>query len=225
MTEPYKIIEVKESVFADNDREAARLRTQLKQDRTFLLNLMSSPGSGKTTTLLRTLEALKDELRIGVMEADIDSDVDAKTIADAGVKSIQLHTGGMCHLDADMSRQGFKEFCTSADVVFLENIGNLVCPAEFDTGAHLKMALLAVPEGDDKPLKYTLMFSTCDVVVVTKTDTAKYFDFDLEKCKKYIAKINPNARVFAVSSKTGEGVDTLADWIFDSYKNWREGLK
>ena len=137
----------------------------------------------------------------------------------------QLHTGGMCHLDADMSRQGFKEFCTSADVVFLENIGNLVCPAEFDTGAHLKMALLAVPEGDDKPLKYTLMFSTCDVVVVTKTDTAKYFDFDLEKCKKYIAKINPNAKVFAVSSKTGEGVDTLADWIFDSYKKWREGLK
>ena len=223
--EKYKIIEVKESVFADNDREAARVRAALGEKGTFLLNLMSSPGSGKTTTLLRTIERLRGELRMGVMEADIDSDVDARTISETGVKSIQLHTGGMCHLDADMSRQGFKEFCTSADVVFLENIGNLVCPAEFDTGAHLKMALLAVPEGDDKPLKYTLMFSTCDVVVVTKTDTAKYFDFDLEKCKKYIAKINPKAKVVAVSSKTGEGVDTLADWIFDSYKNWREGLK
>ena len=223
--EGFRVLEIKKSVFENNDREADKLRQELKKEKTFLLNLMSSPGSGKTTTLKATIAALKDEMRIGVMEADIDSDVDAHTIAETGAKVIQLHTGGMCHLDADMSRQGFKEFCTSADVVFLENIGNLVCPAEFDTGAHLKMALLAVPEGDDKPLKYTLMFSTCDVVVVTKTDTAKYFDFDLEKCKKYIAKINPNAKVFAVSSKTGEGVDTLADWIFDSYKNWREGLK
>ena len=221
----FRVLEIKKSVFENNDREADLLREELKQNHTFLLNLMSSPGSGKTTTLMATINALKDDLRIGVMEADIDSDVDAATISTSGAKVIQLHTGGMCHLDADMSRQGFKEFCTSADVVFLENIGNLVCPAEFDTGAHLKMALLAVPEGDDKPLKYTLMFSTCDVVVVTKTDTAKYFDFDLEKCKKYIAKINPKAKVFAVSSKTGEGVDTLADWIFDSYKNWREGLK
>ena len=223
--EGFRVLEIKKSVFENNDREADKLRQELKKEKTFLLNLMSSPGSGKTTTLKATIAALKDEMRIGVMEADIDGDVDAYTVREAGAEAIQLHTGGMCHLDADMSRQGFKEFCTSADVVFLENIGNLVCPAEFDTGAHLKMALLAVPEGDDKPLKYTLMFSTCDVVVVTKTDTAKYFDFDLEKCKKYIAKINPNAKVFAVSSKTGEGVDTLADWIFDSYKNWREGLK
>ena len=166
MTEPYKIIEVKESVFADNDREAARLRTQLKQDRTFLLNLMSSPGSGKTTTLLRTLEALKDELRIGVMEADIDSDVDAKIIADAGVKSIQLHTGGMCHLDASMTEQGLKEIGTKdLDLVVLENVGNLVCPAEFDTGAVKNAMILSVPEGHDKPLKYPLIFTVCDALL------------------------------------------------------------
>ena len=220
-----RTIKLKESILQNNDADAAKLRGELDEMGVFYINVMSSPGSGKTTLLCALTKALKDRCKIGVMEADIDGDVDAYTVRQAGAESIQLHTGGMCHLDADMSRQGFKEFCTSADVVFLENIGNLVCPAEFDTGAHLKMALLAVPEGDDKPLKYTLMFSTCDVVVVTKTDTAKYFDFDLEKCKKYIAKINPNAKVFAVSSKTGEGVDTLADWIFDSYKNWREGLK
>ena len=179
MTEPYKIIEVKESVFADNDREAARLRTQLKQDRTFLLNLMSSPGSGKTTTLLRTLEALKDELRIGVMEADIDSDVDAKTIADAGVKSIQLHTGGMCHLDASMTEQGLKEIGTKdLDLVVLENVGNLVCPAEFDTGAVKNAMILSVPEGHDKPLKYPLIFTVCDALIINKIDVLPYFDFD-----------------------------------------------
>ena len=182
MTEPYKIIEVKESVFADNDREAARLRTQLKQDRTFLLNLMSSPGSGKTTTLLRTLEALKDELHIGVMEADIDSDVDAKTIADAGVKSIQLHTGGMCHLDASMTEQGLKEIGTKdLDLVVLENVGNLVCPAEFDTGAVKNAMILSVPEGHDKPLKYPLIFTVCDALIINKIDVLPYFDFDMEK--------------------------------------------
>ena len=182
MTEPYKIIEVKESVFADNDREAARLRTQLKQDRTFLLNLMSSPGSGKTTTLLRTLEALKDELRIGVMEADIDSDVDAKTIADAGVKSIQLHTGGMCHLDASMTEQGLKEIGTKdLDLVVLENVGNLVCPAEFDTGAVKNAMILSVPEGHDKPLKYPLIFTVCDALIINKIDVLPYFDFDMDK--------------------------------------------
>ena len=223
MTEPYKIIEVKESVFADNDREAARLRVQLKQDRTFLLNLMSSPGSGKTTTLLRTLEALKDELRIGVMEADIDSDVDAKTIADAGVKSIQLHTGGMCHLDASMTEQGLKEIGTKdLDLVVLENVGNLVCPAEFDTGAVKNAMILSVPEGHDKPLKYPLMFSICDVVLINKIDVLPYFDFDVEKCKEYIKRRNPNAKVFMICAKTGEGVDEWANWLLSEVKNWRD---
>ena len=221
MTEPYKIIEVKESVFADNDREAARLRTQLKQDRTFLLNLMSSPGSGKTTTLLRTLEALKDELHIGVMEADIDSDVDAKTIADAGVKSIQLHTGGMCHLDASMTEQGLKEIGTKdLDLVVLENVGNLVCPAEFDTGAVKNAMILSVPEGDDKPLKYPLMFSICDVLLVNKIDVAPYFNFDLDKCIERVKKLNPNIQVFPISALKGEGIEPWADWLRTQTKAW-----
>ncbi len=221
MTEPYKIIEVKESAFADNDREAARLRTQLKQDRTFLLNLMSSPGSGKTTTLLRTLEALKDELRIGVMEADIDSDVDAKTIADAGVKSIQLHTGGMCHLDASMTEQGLKEIGTKdLDLVVLENVGNLVCPAEFDTGAVKNAMILSVPEGDDKPLKYPLMFSICDVLLVNKIDVAPYFNFDLDKCVERVKKLNPNIQVFPISALKGEGIEPWADWLREQTKTW-----
>ena len=221
MTEPYKIIEVKESVFADNDREAARLRTQLKQDRTFLLNLMSSPGSGKTTTLLRTLEALKDELHIGVMEADIDSDVDAKTIADAGVKSIQLHTGGMCHLDASMTEQGLKEIGTKdLDLVVLENVGNLVCPAEFDTGAVKNAMILSVPEGDDKPLKYPLMFSICDVLLVNKIDVAPYFNFDLDKCVERVKKLNPNIQVFPISALKGEGIEPWADWLRAQTKAW-----
>lgn len=222
MTEPYKIIEVKESVFADNDREAARLRTQLKQDRTFLLNLMSSPGSGKTTTLLRTLEALKDELRIGVMEADIDSDVDAKTIADAGVKSIQLHTGGMCHLDAGMCAQGLEGLAADdADLVFLENVGNLVCPAEFDTGACKNACILSVPEGDDKPLKYPLMFQVVDIVLVNKMDVAPYFDFDLDKCRANVAMRNPNARVIPICAKTGEGMDEWYQWLRDQVSAWK----
>ena len=222
MTEPYKIIEVKESVFADNDREAARLRTQLKQDRTFLLNLMSSPGSGKTTTLLRTLEALKDELRIGVMEADIDSDVDAKTIADAGVKSIQLHTGGMCHLDASMTEQGLKEIGTKdLDLVVLENVGNLVCPAEFDTGAVKNAMILSVPEGHDKPLKYPLMFQVCDVVLVNKIDVLPYFDFDMDKCREYVAMRNPQAKVIPICARTGEGMDEWTAWLKEQVSQWQ----
>lgn len=188
----YKIIEVKESVFADNDREAARVREALKQKGTFLLNLMSSPGSGKTTTLLRTIEALKDELRMGVMEADIDSDVDAAAIAGAGVRSIQLHTGGMCHLDAGMTEQGLREIGTDdLDLVVLENVGNLVCPAEFDTGAVKNAMILSVPEGHDKPLKYPLIFTVCDVLLINKTDVLPYFDFDMEKVIEYAHRRNP----------------------------------
>ena len=206
MTEPYKIIEVKESVFADNDREAARLRTQLKQDRTFLLNLMSSPGSGKTTTLLRTLEALKDELRIGVMEA---------------VKSIQLHTGGMCHLDASMTEQGLKEIGTKdLDLVVLENVGNLVCPAEFDTGAVKNAMILSVPEGHDKPLKYPLIFTVCDALIINKIDVLPYFDFDMEKVVEYAHMRNPKLKIFPLSAKTGEGVDAWCNWLREQVRAW-----
>lgn len=211
------IVNLKKSILEDNDADARTLRKELDEKGIYYINVMSAPGSGKTTLLCALIKALKDRCSVGVMEADIDGDVDAYTVRDAGAQAIQLHTDGMCHLDADMSRQGFKAFDTASQIVFLENIGNLVCPAEFDTGAHLKVALLALPEGDDKPLKYTLMFSTCDIVVVTKCDTAKYFDFDIEKCKKYIAKINPNAQVFEVSAKTGEGVDALANAIYERY--------
>ena len=222
MTEPYKIIEVKESVFADNDREAARLRTQLKQDRTFLLNLMSSPGSGKTTTLLRTLEALKDELRIGVMEADIDSDVDARAIAETGAKAIQLHTGGMCHLDAEMTRQGLEGLGEDGlDLVVLENVGNLVCPAEFDTGAVKNAMILSVPEGHDKPLKYPLMFQVCDVVLVNKIDVLPYFDFDMDKCRAYVAMRNPQAKVIPICARTGEGMDEWTAWLKEQVSQWQ----
>lgn len=220
-----RTIDLKRTILEDNDADANKLRSELDDAGVYYINVMSAPGSGKTSLLVKLIGALKDKCAVGVMEADIDGDVDAYTIREAGAQSIQLHTGGMCHLDADMSRQGFKEFGTKEDIVFLENIGNLVCPAEFDTGAHLKMALLAVPEGDDKPLKYTLMFSSCDVLVITKIDTAQYFDFDVEKCKEYLAKINPNAKVFVVSSKTGEGVGALADWIYGKYSEWQEGLK
>ena len=217
----YKIIEVKESVFADNDREAARVREALKQKGTFLLNLMSSPGSGKTTTLLRTIEALKDELRMGVMEADIDSDVDAAAIAGAGVRSIQLHTGGMCHLDAGMTEQGLREIGTDdLDLVVLENVGNLVCPAEFDTGAVKNAMILSVPEGDDKPLKYPLMFSICDVLLVNKIDVAPYFNFDLDKCVERVKKLNPNIQVFPISALKGEGIEPWADWLRAQTKAW-----
>ena len=218
----YKIIEVKESVFADNDREAARLRQELKQSGTFLLNLMSSPGSGKTTTLLRTIETLEDELRMGVMEADIDSDVDARRIAEAGVKSIQLHTGGMCHLDAGMTEQGLREIGTDGlDLVVLENVGNLVCPAEFDTGAVKNAMILSVPEGHDKPLKYPLIFTVCDALLINKTDVLPYFDFDMDTVVEYAHRRNPKLEIFPVSAKTGEGMDAWCDWLRRQVKDWQ----
>ena len=218
----YKIIEVKESVFADNDREAARLRQELKQSGTFLLNLMSSPGSGKTTTLLRTIETLKAELRMGVMEADIDSDVDARRIAEAGVKSIQLHTGGMCHLDAGMTEQGLREIGTDGlDLVVLENVGNLVCPAEFDTGAVKNAMILSVPEGHDKPLKYPLIFTVCDALLINKTDVLPYFDFDMDKVVEYAHRRNPNLKIFPISAKTGEGMDAWCGWLRQQVRDWQ----
>ena len=218
-----RVIEVKQSVFADNDRRAAQLRQELKERGVFLLNLMSSPGAGKTTTLKRTVELLKDEIKIGVMEADIDSDVDARTMAAAGVRSIQLHTGGMCHLDADMTRQGLDELLDGGGVelAVLENVGNLVCPAEFDTGAVKNAAILSVPEGDDKPLKYPLMFQVCDVVLINKMDVAPYFDFDLEKCREYIRMRNPNAKVIPICAKTGEGVEEWAGWLREQIRAWK----
>jgi hydrogenase nickel incorporation protein HypB len=209
-----RVIEVKRSVFESNDREADRLRAELRQRGTFLLNLMSSPGSGKTTTLERTIEALADELRIAVMEADIDSDVDTRRVLAKGVRAIQLHTGGMCHLDAGMTRQGIEELGTDdVDLVFLENVGNLVCPAEFDTGASCNAMILSVPEGDDKPLKYPLMFQVCDVVLVNKMDVAPYFDFDLDRLRANVATRNPRARVIPISAKTGEGMGAWYDWL------------
>ena len=212
--EGYRILEIKKSVFENNDREADLLREQLKKDRTFLLNLMSSPGSGKTTTLKATIAALKDEFRIGVMEADIDSDVDAATIEKTGAKVIQLHTGGMCHLDAAMTREGLQQLGTQGlDLVILENVGNLVCPAEFDTGAHLNLMILSVPEGHDKPLKYPLIFQRCGAMIVNKTDVLPYFDFDLDKVTEFARQRNPGIQIFPISAKTGEGVEALAAWI------------
>ena len=219
--EQYKIIEVKESVFADNDREAARLREDLKRDRTFLLNLMSSPGSGKTTTLRGTIERLRDDLRIGVMEADIDSDVDARAIADTGARAIQLHTGGMCHLDAGMTEQGLREIGThDLDLVVLENVGNLVCPAEFDTGAVKNAMILSVPEGHDKPLKYPLIFTVCDVLLINKIDVLPYFDFDMDKVLAYAHMRNPRLKVFPISAKTGEGMGAWCDWLRQQTDDW-----
>lgn len=219
----YKIIEVKRSIFEDNNADAERLREELKREKTFLLNLMSSPGSGKTTTLVRTISMLKDEMRIGVMEADIDSDVDAKTITEAGARAIQIHTGGMCHLDADMTRQGLHEFgAEELDFVVLENVGNLVCPAEFDTGSAKNAMILSVPEGDDKPLKYPLMFSVCDVVLINKCDTLAVFDFDKDAVVERIRALNPTAEVFFVSAKTGEGFEDWVNWIRRSVAEWNQ---
>ena len=220
--EQVRILEVKQSVFANNDAQADKLRAELKEKGIYLLNLMSSPGSGKTTTLTRLIELLKDDLRIGVMEADIDSDVDAKTIAATGAKAIQLHTGGMCHLDAAMTRQGLEGLDSSdADLVVLENVGNLVCPAEFDTGAVSNMAILSVPEGHDKPLKYPLMFQVCDTVLINKIDVAPYFDFDFEKCTEYIHMRNPKAKIFPISAKTGEGMEAVAHWLKEEVRTWK----
>ena len=221
--ESYRVLEIKKSVFENNDREADRLRAELKKDRTFLLNLMSSPGSGKTTTLKATIAALKDEFRIGVMEADIDSDVDAAAIEKTGVKVIQLHTGGMCHLDAGMTKQGLEGLgVEDVDFAILENVGNLVCPAEFDTGSVKNAMILSVPEGDDKPLKYPLMFSICDVLLINKIDVLPYFDFDLEACKKHVLRLNPNIKIIPISARTGEGIDQWAAWLRTEIKNWIE---
>ena len=218
-----KIIEIKKSVFADNDEDAGKLRKELKEKGVYLLNLMSSPGAGKTTTLIGTLQRIKDKVRVAVMEADIDSDVDAVKIQKAtGIPTIQLHTGGMCHLDAEMTRQGLDNVALAdVDLVILENVGNLVCPAEFDTGAVRNAMILSVPEGDDKPLKYPLMFSVCDLVLVNKVDVLPYFDFDLDKCREYVRMRNPGARVIPICAKTGEGVDEFADWLLQEVKNWK----
>lgn len=218
-----RILEIKQSVYADNDRQAAALRQELKEKGVFLLNLMSSPGAGKTTTLLRLIEALRGRLSMGVMEADIDSAVDAEAIAKTGVRAIQLHTGGMCHLDAQMTRQGLEGLSTEGlDLAILENVGNLVCPAEFDTGAVKNAMILSVPEGDDKPLKYPLMFSVCDLVLINKIDVAPYFDFDMEACKKHILMRNPKAKILPVCAKTGEGILAFAEWILGEVEMWRK---
>lgn len=218
----FRVLEIKQSVFADNDKRAQELRDELKEKKVFLLNLMSSPGSGKTTTLSRTIEQLKDELKIGVMEADIDSDVDAETISNLGVRAIQLHTGGMCHLDADMTRQGLEGLKTGdLDLAILENVGNLVCPAEFDTGAVKNAMILSVPEGDDKPLKYPLMFSICDVVLINKIDVLPYFDFDMEKCRKNILMRNPNAKIIPICARTGEGIEEWINWLKEEVRGWQ----
>jgi hydrogenase nickel incorporation protein HypB len=219
----FKVLKIKQSVFEDNDKQAQQLRDELKKKKTFLLNLMSSPGSGKTTTVLRTIEALKNEMSIGVMEADIDSDVDADAVSKAGVKVIQLHTGGMCHLDADMTKQGLEGLgYEEVDFAILENVGNLVCPAEFDTGSSKNAMILSVPEGDDKPLKYPLMFSIVDVLLVNKMDAAGFFDFDLEAVKEWVKKLNPNIKVIPITAKTGEGMNEWFDWIRTEVKEWNE---
>ena len=222
--EEVRIIEIKKSVFADNDEDAGRLRKELKGKGVYLLNLMSSPGAGKTTTLIGTLQRIKDKVRVAVMEADIDSDVDAVKIKKAtGVPTVQLHTGGMCHLDAEMTRQGLENVALpEVDLVILENVGNLVCPAEFDTGAVRNAMILSVPEGDDKPLKYPLMFSVCDLVLVNKVDVLPYFDFDLDKCREYVRLRNPKARIIPICAKTGEGVDDFADWLLAEVKAWKQ---
>ena len=219
-----RTIEIKQSVFESNDRVADALRAELRERGLFLLNLMSSPGSGKTTTLVKTIAALKDELRIGVMEADIDSDVDAHTVEKAGAKAIQLHTGGMCHLTADMTKQGLDALGTEdVDLAILENVGNLVCPAEFDTGASRNAMILSVPEGHDKPLKYPLMFEVCDVMLINKIDVLPYFDFDLEKVREYALMRNPKIEIIPISAKTGEGMDKWCNWLRREVKNWKKG--
>lgn len=219
----FKILEIKQSVFEDNDRQADLLRDDLKKEKTFLLNLMSSPGSGKTTTVLRTIEALKDEMKIGILEADIDSDVDAHTVSETGTKVIQLHTGGMCHLDADMTKQGLQGLGTEdVDFVILENVGNLVCPAEFDTGASKNAMILSVPEGDDKPLKYPLMFSIVDVLLINKIDALDYFDFDIKAVEERAKKLNPNIKVIPISARHGEGIEEWANWIREQVKEWNK---
>lgn len=220
----FRVLEIKQSVFENNDRDADRLREELREKGVFLLNLMAAPGAGKTTTLTQTIKRLKEKLSMAVMEADIDSDVDARTIAGTGVRVIQLHTGGMCHLDADMTRQGLRGLdAQEAELVILENVGNLVCPAEFDTGSVKNAMILSVPEGDDKPLKYPLMFSICDVLLINKIDTLHVFDFDMEACIQRVKKLNPNMKIIPISAKTGEGVDEWADWLYEAVRAFRAG--
>lgn len=219
----YRIIEIKQSVFEDNNQDANKLREELKNENTFLLNMMSSPGAGKTTTLLRTIEALKDEISLAVMEADIDSDIDAKKISETGTKVIQLHTGGMCHLDADMTRQGLQGLnAKNTDLIILENVGNLVCPAEFDTGSTKNAMILSIPEGDDKPLKYPLMFQISDVLLINKIDALGYFDFDMETFIKRVKKLNPNIQIFPISAKTGEGIEEWTNWLLNEVKSLKK---
>ena len=218
----YRVIEVKQSVLASNDQKANELHSKMKEKGTLLINLMSSPGSGKTTMLRRTIKALKGELDIAVMEADIDSDVDAAAISEVGAQTIQLHTGGMCHLDAAMCAQGLEGLAAGdTDVIFLENVGNLVCPAEFDTGAGVNITILSVPEGDDKPLKYPLMYQVCDLVLVNKTDVMPYFDFDLDALCKNVAMRNPKARVIPISAQTGDGMDVWYQWLRERVAAWK----
>jgi hydrogenase nickel incorporation protein HypB len=220
--ESIKVIEVKEDVLANNDRAAAALRERLHDEKCLLINLMSSPGSGKTTLLSATLDALADELSIGVMEADVDSDVDAYTVRDHGARAVQLHTGGMCHLDAAMCEQGLRELGTQGlDLVFLENVGNLICPAEFDTGAAKKVMILSTPEGHDKPLKYPLMFEVSDLVIVSKIDVAPYFDFDLARFEENVRLRNPRAQILPLSAKTGEGMDAWTSWLREAVRAWQ----
>jgi hydrogenase nickel incorporation protein HypB len=219
----YKVLKIKKNIFEDNDRQADLLREDLKKNKTFLLNLMSSPGSGKTTTVLKTINALQDEMRIGIIEADIDSDVDAYAVAQTGTKVIQLHTGGMCHLNADMTKQGLIGLGTEeVDFAILENVGNLICPASFDTGASKNAMILSVPEGDDKPLKYPLMFSMVDVLLINKIDAIDYFDFDLEAVKERVIKLNKDIKVIPISAKTGEGINEWIEWIRTEVKNWKQ---
>ena len=219
-----KIIELKETITASNDKDAEVLRNEMKEKGTLLINLMASPGAGKTTLLESTISLLKDEYKIGVMEADVDSDVDAIRVEMAGAKAIQVHTGGMCHMDAGMTRHGLEELDYSGlDIVFLENVGNLICPAEFDTGAGLKVMILSTPEGDDKPLKYPLMFSESDVLIISKMDVKDYFDFDLDKCINRARKLNPNIVVFPLSSKTKEGLNEWINWLKENINKWKQG--
>ena len=218
----YEILETKERITADNDLEAAKLREKLKEKKVFFINLMGSPGAGKTTVLTHVINALKEKYRIGVMEADVDSSVDAETISKLGVRVIQLHSGGLCHMDADMTARGLDGLgIDGLDVVFLENIGNLVCPAEFDVGSALRMMILSVPEGDDKPLKYPLMFTVSDVMLINKIDVAPVFDFDIERCKSYVRKLNPDMEFFPVSALKGDGLEAFETWLIDRIETWR----
>ena len=222
MADPIKVIEVKESVFANNDRAAEALRERMHDAGTFMINLMSSPGAGKTTLLSATTRALADEMRVAIMEADVDSDVDAHAVQEAGAKAIQLHTGGMCHLDAAMTEQGLQQMgYEDTDLVFIENVGNLICPAEFDTGAAAKVMILSVPEGDDKPLKYPLMFEVSDLVLISKVDTLPYFDFDRDKLERNVLLRNPNAQIIYLSAKTGEGMDQWLSWLREHVSDWK----